>query len=266
MALKTWNGTTDTNPATAANWTPSGQPGPGDDVILTGSNAIGGGSIVSSGTVASLVTRGYTGTIGLPDAYLVVPVATSGRVVLENLGQAYIDFGASQTDLAVVQTAPSQQPSAGLIVSGSDLTDIHVYGPSSVLMVSGEITGTLRTYSADAYVRITEGVTIDSYAGPGAADLYGACSNIHAMGRDVKYFNAANLTNCRASNGATVHHETGANITNATAESGGRITANGHNGGVTVTTPVVRGGGIIEPGSLWTFTNKPAQPYQLVSV
>ena len=99
MATKYWDGSTDGDLNTAANWTPSGVPGAGDDVIFDGRTTQSvSGSMSTFATVdlgSVTIESGYTGSIGAVATPMEFECA--GTVYVAGTGTYYLqcDAGAN---------------------------------------------------------------------------------------------------------------------------------------------------------------------------
>jgi len=261
MATKVWLGTTDSDVTTAGNWSPSGQPTAGDDVIITGSVAITGATLSSAGNLASFVIRDYTGIIGSEAADLVIDLAASSNVSIDTTSKAYLDFNASDVDVDVHQTATTTGTASGLHLKGSSINDLNVYNSgSSVLVVEDTLDGDINTYHSGATVTLAAAAVAVNYNGPGRLYAHGSLTNIFATGSDVDYYGSGAITTAKAEKGATINYYSSANITNAYAY-GGTIDGSMSNETVTSTNNDVQEGGSIKPGPNWTLTNNPTTGY-----
>lgn len=263
MATKTWIGTT-ADVTTGANWSPTGQPTAADDVIITGSQSIDGATLSSSGNLASLVIRDYTGTIGSATSDLVCDIAASGTVTIDTTGKAYLDFNASDTDVSVYRTHTASAPERGLEVKHTSLNDIHVYG-GSVRLFSGTLDGNLYTYESDVATTIESGAGAVDYRGTGSLICYGSLTDIYALGQEVIYHGAGALTVAQAENGAVITYLSDQNIATANAY-GGTIDGGDNNETLTVTNTNVRDAGKINVGPNWTVTSNPSERYAITTI
>lgn len=106
MATKYWDGSTDGDLNTAANYTPSGVPGAGDDLIFDGRTTVDvDGSMDTFATVdlgSITIQSGYTGDIGAVDAPMEFEV--NGTVYIAGTGTYYLQCDAgADTDGDVVK-------------------------------------------------------------------------------------------------------------------------------------------------------------------
>ncbi len=262
MATKTWIGTT-ADVTTAGNWSPSGQPTAGDDVIITGTQAIDGATLSSAGNLASFTIRDYSGTIGSTTSDLVVDIAAAGGVTIDTTGQAYLDFNASDTDVTVYGTATVNSPNHGLWIKHTSLNDMHVYG-GSVRIASGTLDGNLYSYASAVRTRVDSGAGVVDYKGPGSSDIYGTATDIYAESQKVRYYGTSALTVAQAEGGASLEYYSDQNITTANAW-GGTIDGSVNNESITVTNTSVRNGGQINVGGSWTVTNAPTEAYSFIN-
>jgi len=263
MATKTWIGTT-ADVTTGANWSPTGQPTAGDDVIITGSQSIDGATLSASGNLASFVIRDYTGTIGSATSDLVVDVAASGNVAIDTTGVSYIDFNASDTNVTVYGTASASGGSYGLQVKGSSLNNIYQYA-GSVRLASGTLDANWYTYSSSASVRIDDAAGVVDFVGFGPAEIYGSATDVYTNGATVEYYNmAGGLTVAQAEAGGVIEYYSDENIATANAW-GGTIDGSKNPHTLTVAATSVRDGGTIKPGDNWTLTANPSESYQITS-
>jgi len=263
MATKTWIGTT-ADVTTGANWSPSGQPTAGDDVIITGTQSIDGATLSSAGNLASFVIRDYTGTIGSSTSDLVVDVAASGSVEISTSGTAYLDFNASDTDVTVYGTASASSGEYGLLLQGTSLNNIYQHA-GSVRLTSGTLDANWYTYSASATARVDADAGLVDFVGISPAEIYGQATDIYTTGATVKYYNkASGLTVAQAEAGGEIEYFSDENIATANAW-GGRINGAKNPHTLTVAATSVRDGGSITPGDNWTITANPSDRYQITS-
>ncbi len=263
MATKTWLGTTSADVTTAANWSPSGQPTAGDDVIITGSNNVDGATLSASGNLASFVVRDYTGAIGSATADLVVDLAAASTVTIATSGKAYIDFNASDVSVSVYETQASNGSTRGLELKGTSLNYIHNYGSSSTRLFSGTLDNDFINYDAGGTATIESGAGAVNLRGPGTTVAYGSLTNIYTSGT-VTYYGAGAITTAQADSGGVINYLSGQNITNANAY-GGTIDGSKSNETITVTNTDATDGGEITPGDNWTITNNPSDSYKIVA-
>ena len=268
MATKTWLGTDATSPndvTVAANWSPSGQPTAGDDVIITGAVNIDGAVLSASGNLASLVVRDYNGTLGSATTNLTCDIAASGTVTIDTTGRAYLDFNASDTDVTIYRTLQTQAPERAIDITHTSLNDIHVYG-GSVRILSGTLDGNLYTYSPDVQFTVAAGAGVVDYRGPGVGQIYGAATNLYVTeGGIADYYGTSAITTAEASDGAFLLYLSDQNIGTANAH-GGTIDGGQSNESVTVTSTSVREGGSIIPGRSWTISSNPTERYVINSL
>lgn len=254
MATKIWLGTTDSDVTTAGNWSPSGQPTAGDDVVITGTVAIDGATLSSSGNLASFTIRDYSGAIGSESAPLVVDLAASSVVNIDTSGKAYIDFNASDVDVDVFATAATTGTERGLHLSGSGTNSLRAHGSSSVLVLE-TLDNDIITYSSNVKITTDAAANCTNFIGPGELTANGDVTNIYATGSDVNYYGGA-PTLLQAEDGATISYWSAANVTTANAF-GGTIELKDSTAARTVTNTATRDGGVIKVGVNWTPTNPP---------
>lgn len=264
MATVTWLGTTSTDITTGANWSGGAQPTAADDVIITGGNAVGGGTLSSAGNLASLIVRDFTSTIGTSTSDLVVDLAASSVVSIDTSGKAYIDFNASDVDVNVYATATTTGTTRGLHLKGAGTNDLNVYGSASVLLLE-DLDNDINTYSDGAKVTVDPGVTAVNYNGPGELICYGNLTSIYATGSDAYFYGTDALTTLQAESGARVYYMSSGAVTNINAY-GGVITGENSNETLTVTNTDVQAGGEIIPGRNWTVTNNPTDGYKITAM
>ena len=263
MATKVWLGTTDSNPATAGNWSPSGQPTSGDNVIITGSNAIDGGTLSASGNLASFITRDFASTIGSEDADLVVDLAASSLVSIDTTGKSYLDFNASDVDVNVHGTQVAGGTIMGLHLKGAGTNSLNVYNSANVLLLE-TLDADINTFSASATVITAVGADAVNFTGPGKLIARGGLTNIYANGSTVDYYGSTACTTIQAESGATINFWASQDVTNVNAY-GGTIDLKDSTAARVSTNNDVRAGGTIIFGRNWTPTNTPgsATSYQI---
>lgn len=254
MATKVWLGTTDSDPTTAGNWSPSGQPTSGEDVIITGTVSIDGAVLSASGNLASFTVRDYSGTIGSEASPLIVDLAASSVVNIDTTGKAYLDFNASDTDVSVFATATTTGQARGLHLSGSGLNSLKAHGSSSVLVLE-TLDNDIITYSSNVKITTEASANCTNYIGPGELTAHGDVTNIYATGSEVNYYGGA-PTLLQAESGARINYWSAANPTTAYAY-GGTVDLKDSTAARTVTNTGVRDGGEIILGENWTATNAP---------
>jgi hypothetical protein len=171
MATKYWIGT-DGNYATTTNWSPTGLPVANDIVVLTaGSGSITTG-LTTLGAVALhgfYVQPGYTGTIGVPQTFLQVLLASGYPVEYNGSGQAYIDFMTSAVSPSIVTTLNTSAPQIGLYVRGSALVELDIFSGSVGVAALGDsaTVGVINVNSGSSsatYVNIGAGTTLTTLA------------------------------------------------------------------------------------------------------
>lgn len=264
MAVKTWTGATDSDVTTAANWSPSGQPTAGDDVIITGSVGITGATLSASGNLASFVIRDYSGALGSEDAPLVVDLAASGKASVDTTGKAYLDFNASDTDVDVYRTQASEGTARGLHLSGEGLNHLNAYGTSSILLLE-TLDNNINTFGNGVQITTETSADAVTFNGPGTLTAYGELTNIYTNGGIVDYYGGTTtVTKVQAENGGRINFWAEANITTANAY-GGTIDLKDIPSSHTVTTADLSGAGGLIFGRNWTPTNLPSGNYQLTS-
>ena len=220
MANKTWDGSTDGDWNTAANWTPSGVPGVGDDVrIPAGTPAID--AFDASGTAIGdfLVEEGYTNTIGSATADLQID---PDRFEFAGTGLSYIDVSAANIDILIKNTATAASGARGLVLIGSSMNVV------SVLKGKVGIATVHNTTATCTDLRVLGG---DVWAGEGCT-----LTNVEITGGKAELRCAA--TTIRCAKGDLTTNEEGAITTinlysgSATLNSSGTITTLNIHGGV----------------------------------
>lgn len=255
MALVIWLGTTDGDVTTGTNWSGGSQPTTGDDVIITGTVSIDGGTLSAAGNLASFVVRDYSGTIGSEDAALVIDLAASSTVTIDGSAKMYLDFNASDVDVDVYGTAQASGNTMGLHLTGSGTNSLNVYNRSSVLLLE-TLDNDINTFSTNATVITAEGADATNFTGPGRLIAYGDITNIYATGKDVDYHGAA-ATTIQAENGARINYWSDAVVTNSYAY-GGTIDLKDVNTSRASTNNDVKAGGTIIFGRNRVPTNMPS--------
>lgn len=263
MATKTWLGTTSSDLTVAANWSPSGQPTAADDVIITGSNAIGGGTLSASGNLASFIVRDFTSTIGTSTADLVVDLAASSTVTISTSAKAYIDFNASDVNVTVYRTLPTADGVRGLELKGSGLNYVYGYNASSIRLFSGTLDNDFILYDSSGSATIESGAGAVSVRGAGEFIVYGSLTNIFTDGGNVTYYGGGAITTATSEGGGLIKYRSGQNIGTANAH-GGTIDGSVNNETLTITTTSVRDGGEIIPGDNWTVPT-PSSNYKITA-
>lgn len=255
MATVIWLGTTDSDVTVGTNWSGGAQPTAGDDVIITGTVAIDGGTLSASGNLASFTVRDYSGAIGSESSSLVVDLAASAPVYIDTTGKAYLDFNASDTDVNVIRTQTTSGTSRGLHLKGSGLNSLKAYGSSSVLLLES-LDNDIITYDPGVQITTEKAASAVNYIGPGGLTAYGDLTNIYAANSVVNYYGAAPTT-VQAESGATINFWANVDITNANAH-GGVIDLKDQTSARTATNTSVTTGGQILFGNNWTPTNTPS--------
>jgi len=165
MANKVWVGTDSGNEGdygTAANWSPSGVPGAGDDVYIPASStqAITGTLDQSAVAIGKFrVQKGYTKAIG--SAALGYLQIDPNDFFFDASGESWIDVGAAAIPLSVISAPRAQPGSRGLYVKGSAITTLSVLSGSVGLAF-----GTGETSTATSVYAM--GSTADVIVGAGA--------------------------------------------------------------------------------------------------
>jgi hypothetical protein len=152
MPTKTWIATTAANWNSAANWSPSGIPATGDDVIFNGA-ANGNCTIVTTaGACRSLVMTGYTGTLTLTVGINISGSddgTVTGNTLVLGSGTVYTGTGVitltSTTGGKV--TCNGNTLSCSLTVNGVGgtftLTDaLNIVSTRALILRAGTVTGT----------------------------------------------------------------------------------------------------------------------------
>jgi len=152
MPTKTWIATTAANWNSAANWSPSGIPATGDDVIFNGS-ANGDCTIATTaGACRSLVMTGYTGTLTL-NAALNISGSDDGTVTGNTLVLSSGAVYAGTSAITLTSTYGGNITCNGNTLSGSltvngvggtfTLTDaLNIVSTRALILRAGTVTGT----------------------------------------------------------------------------------------------------------------------------
>lgn len=165
MANKRWDGNTTSyigDYSHAANWSPSGVPSAGDNVVIpAGSASITAGLDQSGVAIASFtVSSGHTGTIGSATANLQLDTTA---FTFNGTGVAYIDLGSQTVAPQIYSTATATTGNRGLYLIGSGITTIAVMGGKVGLASRFGTTATAttaRVNGSTASLEIGSGVTL----------------------------------------------------------------------------------------------------------
>ena len=159
MATKVWIGTDSGNAGkydTAANWSPSGVPLAGDDVIIANSNQDINAGLDQSAVALSSITidLSYTGLVGTAAAFLQVAASTavlgqrrSSTGTFAGSGRLNLDFGTSTacqiTVNGTASTAQDQNRQPLRLRAVNAGTDLHVFAGSLAISDDSENSSTL---------------------------------------------------------------------------------------------------------------------------
>ena len=227
MANKIWVGTDSGNEgnwATAANWSPSGAPGAGDDVRLVAENTQAIIGTLDQSAVALgdfIVEDGYSGTIGTSAADLQLD---PNRFEFAGSGVAYIDVSGAAISALITKTASAPVGKRGLYIKGSAIATLTVQNGTVGVATIHSTTATVTTAVASgsgADLWIGEGVTLTNlYVNDGTVSLRSAATTINMFGGTLLTEEVGAIT--------TINQYAGM----STLSSIGTITTLNHNGGI----------------------------------
>jgi len=159
MSVKVWVGTdsgSEGDYSTAANWSPSGVPLAGDDVIIANSNQDINDGLDQSAVALSSITidLSYTGLVGTSAAFLQVAASTavlgqrrSSTGTFAGSGRLNLDFGTSTSCQITVNgtasTAQDQNRQPLRLRAVNAGTDLHVFAGSLAISDDSENSSTL---------------------------------------------------------------------------------------------------------------------------
>lgn len=277
MATKVWVGTDSGNEGdwdTAANWSPSGVPIAGDDVVLANSsqNVLTGLDQSAVALTSITIDQSYTGDIGTSQSDF-LQVAASTAVIgqsrsttgtLTGSKRLNLDFGSSTAcDIQVYNTArtardTNRQPLRIKAVNAS--TNLTVYGGQLAVSDDNSNSSTLGTITVNNGVcNIGQGVTLTTLTSTGGTTMsQSSMTNCTCKGGSINFYDgvsASTITTLTVSDTGVFNHYGSGTITTANAN-GGTIDLTRSEKAKTVTTlNVKRDANIIFDTSTVTLTN-----------
>jgi len=283
MATKLWVGTdTAGDWSVAANWSPSGVPGAGDDVFLTDSSQdVDAGLDQSAIVLASLaIDQSYTGDIGTSAAYLQIDTAILdigqhyGAGSPHGSGRIKIDLDATACVVTIHNSGTSTDNKPAILLKALNAaTTIEVRkGSVGIAYLTGETT-TVATIKSnyisqkltDADVYIGSGVTLTTLSMlGGTVDLLCAATTVTNEGGTLTTGGSGAIITLNADGGTVNSNSTGTITTmNIT---GGTVDFTKSQAARTVTTLKVDAPGIVKyDSSIVTLTNK-VQPFSTTGI
>jgi len=221
MADKIWLGTTDTDWATAANWSPSGAPASSDNVrfVATYSNNIAGYNASAVNLADCVFEAGYSGTVG--SATLDLSISCT-YFEFSGEGAAYIDLSTTSVDPRVLATAVAPGTGEyGLYLIGTGIGTLSIEGGNTGLAaVHGQAATatTIRQHSGE--VRVGSGATVTNYSGyAGSAVISTNLTTAKLFGATLTTGEQAAITTLTIEAGVCVSNASGT-ITTATVNGG----------------------------------------------
>lgn len=208
---------------TAANWAENAVPVGGDNVNISGFNALTYG--VNTGlTFAAFNTLGSSsgaqGGLGKPFSFGCTSFSFSGT------GQSYFNIGSSNIPVTVYQTASATAPSSGLYLLGTNITTLTVYGGSVDIAGTVGQTSTVATTVVSSFNNNTARVNFGSGASittvgvdSGTATIGCALTTLNANGGNVNTIGTGAITTL-TNNGCTVVNNSSGTITNLNINGG----------------------------------------------
>ena len=221
MANKIWLGTTDTDWATAANWSPSGAPASSDNVrfVAAYSNNIAGYNASAVNLADCVVEAGFSGTVGSATADLQLSCT-----YFEFSGEAvtYIDLGSTSVDPRILKTAVSPGTGQyGLYLIGTGIGTLSVEGGSTGLAaVHGQAATAVTIRQRGGDIRVGSGATVTNYTGySGSATVNTNLTTVKLFGGTLTTGEQATVTTLTIEAGTCVANSSGT-ITTATIHGG----------------------------------------------
>ena len=250
---------------TAGNWAENAIPAGGDNVLITGSNAIKYG-LATGLTLGGFSTQPNSSVaIGAPGTPLSF-VCTS--FYWANTGIGWLNIGSSAISCRVSQTAQANAPDCGLYLLGSGITTLYIEGGSSVDLAStpgqtATVT-TVQLVGSSPRVRAGAGLTLTAFNADSPAngtELGCACTTATICGGNVLTTGTGTIGTLNVNGGTVVGKSTGT-ITAANINATGSLDMTQSQVARTITTAnLARGGKLLyDPADVTIGTLVPSGP------
>ena len=220
MANKLWLGNDSGNEGdlnVAANYTPSGVPAAGDNLLFpAGAPAVTGSLTALNNSTLS----GALGVVQFAEGFAnAVASSTENmqfgcwRLHFAGSGVAFLDITASAIGPEIRKTAPAQAGSYGLYLIGSAMTTLNLIGGS--VAIAGRITetatvATIRIVGDSARVLIGSGVSLTTlYQTEGESLLHAAATTVTVYGGTFRSFEVGAITTLNVYGGNAFPESTG---------------------------------------------------------
>jgi hypothetical protein len=229
MADKIWSGRDAGNEgdlATAANWTPSGVPAAGDNVLFPKGafNVTANFDELSTasltGALGVVIFDDYDGAAGDADNYVQF---TCSRLEYAATGVSYINIEASAIGPRIRGTGSGGQGDYGLYLLGSAIGTLDLMGGSVAVAPLNTQTSaitTARVIGSTAELRLGSGVTLTTYyQNDGTGAIHCAATTVTAYGGTITTREVGAITTIN-NRGATIFPNSTGTITTLNADGG----------------------------------------------
>lgn len=272
MATKYWVGGTSGDYSVAGNWSPSGVPAAGDDVIIQGTVAITAGLDQSAVELNSFtVLPGYSGAIGSLTGFLIIDLGDGDRFEFAGTGLSFISVGSAAVSPVITNTATVSSGS-GLYLLGTALATVTLLKGSLEVFTGSTVTtinqGYTSTLASDTALSVPTGVTLTTLNRTGGTcTLNVGATTVTNDGGTLTTRGAGTITTMNVTGGTVYPNSTGT-ITTLNAD-GGTVDFTRSRGARTVTTLNRTGDSVVILDDAYvTLTNAVTTdgPYQIAGV
>lgn len=241
---------------TAANWAEGAVPVAGDNVRVTGSQAISYGLRQAGVTLNNVYFDGtFSGTVGSASAPLSLTLGTGDRFEFAGRGLAYINLNASDVSPLIQRTANATAPNAGLYLSGTAIDSLTVSG-GAVRIEDGSTLATAIVVGQTSALTIPTGVTITNLLNEGTATLRVAATSVECTAGVLTLEGEGAIGTLKVKGGVCYDNRTGSpGAVTTTYLDAGTLDTTGSANARTYTTLYARGGTAVLDLEVITITN-----------